>query len=595
MIEDITRREVLKRAGGGAIGVTLAGRSASAQSRDPLDRHIVGTEPGRADVARDAATEVYRVLDFGDIGQAVSGWYPAEALDGLRNRPDVRYIEEEGTWEAIDHTDGDQTLPWGIDRVDAEVVHHNGETGDGAAIAIIDTGINDDHLDLETNVKEGKAFVECGNRSCTGEPCLDTSNCNHLWSDDNDHGTHCAGIADAVDNSEGVVGVSTEATLHAVKVLDCHGCGYLSDVAAGIEWTADQGHEVGSMSLGGSESSTVKDACQYAYEEGVLLVAAAGNDGSCTDCVSYPAAYEEVMAISATSEDDSLASFSSTGPEIELAAPGEDVYSTVIGGYDTFSGTSMACPHVSGAGGQLMGNGYTNTEARDRLKSTAENIGLSDNEQGEGLLDVAAALDAEVDDSNTAPSCSIESPSDGDIVSETVTIQVDATDEEDSDDSLDVEVSIDGGSWETTSYNTDSGYYEYDWDTTAEDDGDHTLQARATDSDGATTESDQITVTVDNTDDDNAPTIDQFELTDDGNPSWTRYYVDWLVSDADGDLSSVTSEMLDSSEVLDSESSSVSGESASGTHYLESRGEASDIRLTVTDEAGNETSASKEI
>jgi subtilisin len=103
--------------------------------------------------------------------------------------------------------------------------------------------------------------------------------------------------------------------------------------------------------------------------------------------------------VSSTTKEDTLSGFSSTGPEIELAAPGSDIYSSVIGGYDTFSGTSMACPHVSGTGGQLMDNSYTNGEARTRLKDTAEDIGLSNSESGAGLLDVAAALGLDSSDS----------------------------------------------------------------------------------------------------------------------------------------------------------------------------------------------------
>jgi subtilisin len=131
----------------------------------------------------------------------------------------------------------------------------------------------------------------------------------------------------------------------------------------------------------------------------VFLVAAAGNDGPCTDCVGYPAKYSTVMAVSSTASDDTMSDFSSTGPEIEIAAPGTDIYSTVVGDYDTFSGTSMACPHVAGAAGQLMANGYTNSETRSRLKSTAEDIGLASNESGAGLLDVAAALGLDSSDS----------------------------------------------------------------------------------------------------------------------------------------------------------------------------------------------------
>ncbi|MFB6254376.1 MAG: S8 family serine peptidase, partial [Halobacteriaceae archaeon] len=110
--------------------------------------------------------------------------------------------------------------------------------------------------------------------------------------------------------------------------------------------------------LGGDSSSTVKDAVEKAQNNGVLLVAAAGNSGPCSDCVSYPAAYEEVIAVSATTKDDQLADFSSTGPEVELAAPGKDILSTIppesdSDGLAKFSGTSMASPHVAGAGGQL--------------------------------------------------------------------------------------------------------------------------------------------------------------------------------------------------------------------------------------------------
>jgi len=160
-----------------------------------------------------------------------------------------------------------------------------------------------------------------------------------------------------------------------------------------VEWVADQGYDVASMSLGGSSgSSALKDAVQYAQEKGVLLVAAAGNSGPCSDCVGYPAAYSEVVAVSSTASDDSLSSFSSTGSEVEIAAPGSDIRSTIPGGYDTFSGTSMACPHVSGAAGQLMANGASNANARDTLASSAEDIGLASNESGAGLLDVATAL-----------------------------------------------------------------------------------------------------------------------------------------------------------------------------------------------------------
>jgi len=382
----VSRRNVLRVAG--ASVATAAGSGlAAAKPGDTVEVNVGFASDAGRQKALDAASEVVRDFDSLDI---VTAKMPKQAATSLESSPNVRYVEENGTMEALA-----QTLPWGIDRVDAEILHANSETGSGADIAIIDTGIDDDHPDLQANLGKGKAFVECGTGGLIGS-CTFSGNsnaCNYPWSDDNDHGTHCAGIADAVNNSEGVVGVSTEATLHAVKVLDCGGSGSYSDIAAGIEYVADQGWDVGSMSLGGdSGSSALKDAVQYAQNNGVLLVAAAGNDGSCTDCVGYPAAYSEVMAVSSTNKDDQLSDFSSQGPEVEIAAPGTDIYSTVPGGYDTFSGTSMACPHVSGAGGQLMANGYTNGDARSQLKDTAEDIGLSSNESGAGLLDAAAAL-----------------------------------------------------------------------------------------------------------------------------------------------------------------------------------------------------------
>ena len=407
---DVSRRAVLRGvAAGGAGSLLAAGTVAGGQP----DGKIVGTESKAAvDAAKGKADSVRHVLDFGDIGQAVAGRFSEQALENLRKRDDVRYVEEDGTMHAIDDPgkdapggepgppgdgggggDSSECLPWGVDRTDAEAAAANGDDGSGADIAIIDTGIDSDHPDLQANLGSGTAFVKCRGGSC-----------NTSWDDDEGHGTHCAGITGAVDaNGEGVQGVAPGVTLHAVKVLDKRGSGSFSDVAAGIEYTADQGWDVGSMSLGASSGSqTVKDACTYAQDNGVLLVAAAGNSGPCTDCVGYPAAYSDVVAVSSTTKSDALSDFSSTGTEVEIAAPGSNVYSTYVdGAYETLSGTSMACPHASGAGGVLMAGGSTNIQARDTLTSSAEDLGLSSNEQGAGLLDVAAALGHDSSDDGT--------------------------------------------------------------------------------------------------------------------------------------------------------------------------------------------------
>jgi subtilisin len=379
----ISRRQLLRAAGGAAATFGLSG-FASAEPGDRVEVNIGYRDVAGRQAAVTAASDVVRSFSF----DAITLRLPKRAATALQQDPSIRYVESNGLMYAVD-----QTLPWGIDRIDSEVAHANEETGAGADIAILDSGIDSDHPDLQANLGTGKAFVECGTGGFFG--CYSQGNdnaCNEPWDDDYDHGTHCAGVTDAINDTRGVVGVSTEATLHAVKVLDCSGHGYYSDIAAGIEYTAEQSWDVANMSIIGSRSNVVADAVEYAYDRGVLLVAAGGNRGPCMDCVGYPAVEPEVIGVSATNRDDELASFSSTGPEIELAGPGVEIHSTVPGGYGRRTGTSMSCPHVSGAGGLLMANGYTNTEARERLGNTAEDIGLGENEGGNGLVDAAAAL-----------------------------------------------------------------------------------------------------------------------------------------------------------------------------------------------------------
>ncbi|EFW90366.1 peptidase S8/S53 subtilisin kexin sedolisin [Haladaptatus paucihalophilus DX253] len=363
----VSRRNVLKVTGGATAGLAVTG-FANAKPSDRVRVNIGYTGESGRRAALDAASVVHHDFSF----DAVTLEVPKRAITALEQRSEVRYVEEDGTMHAYA-----QTLPWGVDRVDADAAHDSGYTGSGADIAIIDTGIDASHPDLDNNLGSGTSYVGSS------------------WDDDNGHGTHCAGIAAAEDNGQGVVGVAPEATLHAVKVLNSNGSGSYSDIAAGVEYVANQGWDVGSMSLGGSSgSSALKDAVSYAYDNGVFLATAAGNSGPCSNCVGYPAVYSECVAISSTNDSDGLSYFSSTGPEVELAAPGSSIYSTYYGdSYDTLSGTSMACPHVAGAAGILMGQlGYSNTGARSRLNNTAENLGLSSNQQGNGLLDVYSAI-----------------------------------------------------------------------------------------------------------------------------------------------------------------------------------------------------------
>src|SRR5660397_188210 len=223
-----------------------------------------------------------------------------------------------------------QELPWGVERIGADPTSNNldgGSTGDGINVAVLDTGIDLDHPDLVANVEgEYMALAEAGRYRKHRAP-----------DDDNGHGTHVAGIIAAEDNTQGVVGVAPEADLYAVKVLDQNGSGYFSDVIEGIYWaigthdptaslSAEDDIHVINMSLGANSGSDDLSAAVSAAEDaGILIVAAAGNDGGAVD---YPAAYPGVIAVAATDRDDTAPSWSSRGDEVELAAPGVAVYST---------------------------------------------------------------------------------------------------------------------------------------------------------------------------------------------------------------------------------------------------------------------------
>jgi subtilisin len=385
-----------------------AGGTAAAS---PPEARIVGTASRRAErAAKNRADRVDTVLHFEHLGKAVVGRFSDEAAENLSRRDDVRYVEHNGTMRKFA-----ETLPWGVGRVDADAVHSDGGTGGGATVAVLDTDIDDDHPGLAANVVGGKAF-ETGwgaeSRGCRyGAKGYNGNDCNHTWSDDDNHGSHVAGTVDAVDNTEGVIGVATGADLLAGKVLIGCGSGTYSAIASGVKWATDQGADVINMSLDGSSgSSTLRDACRYAYDNNVVTVAAAGNDGPCTDRVGYPTAYDTVLAVSATTPSDTLAGYSSTGPEVEITAPGgandgddsTSVLSTIPSesedtdgdGYAYFVGTSMLSPHVAGAAALVKAETSLtdNQQIIDRLKSSAKDIGLASHESGAGLLDAEAAV-----------------------------------------------------------------------------------------------------------------------------------------------------------------------------------------------------------
>jgi Subtilisin-like serine proteases len=359
-----------------------------------MSRYIVGvrSDAGVTAAASVSDTSPLRVdLTEHTPWQLVSGTFSEARTESLRSRDDVGFVQPDWQLETLSAQIGgaerEQTVPWGVDRIGATTLRDAGETAAGVDIGVIDGGIDASHPDIEPNVAPPsndaahKAWVECSGGACT-----------YPWSDDGGHGTHVAGTAAATDRPAGTLGVAPDATLHALKVCDGSGRCRSSAVVKAIRYAADQDWDVVNLSLGSGRPSTALQAAgEYALEAGVVPVAAVGNRGR-ADSVSYPAAYDEFIGVSATTINNEIAGFSSRGGGVDLAAPGADICAPGLDGYETNSGTSMAAPHVAGAVAHTLADGVAPTEVRDRLRETAEDIGFSGSEQGAGLVDAAAAL-----------------------------------------------------------------------------------------------------------------------------------------------------------------------------------------------------------
>ena len=389
-----------------AVALLMAGPALPLTSAQAADRVDVLTgfdrQPGRSQQAlvRGAGGSIkhtYRLVT------AIAATLPQAAIDGLRRNPNVIAVEPDGEVRAIA-----QSLPWGIDRIDADVVHTGGNKGLGVKVAVIDSGIDATHLDL--SVLGGYDFVNDDT-----DPA-----------DDNGHGTHVAGTVAAKDSGIGVIGVAPDAELYALKVLGPSGSGSFSDVIAAVQWAVDNGIQVTNNSYGSSANpgGIVKSAFDNAAAAGLVQIAAGGNSGSCLgkgNSVEWPARYDSVIAVAATNASDQSPCFSSVGGALELAAPGVAINSTVPtgacelcdpNGYMLLDGTSMAAPHVAGTAALVIaagiadtnGNGLINDQVREQLNSTAEDIGLPSNWAGNGLVDAeAAAYIGEVGDPPPPP------------------------------------------------------------------------------------------------------------------------------------------------------------------------------------------------
>lgn len=308
---------------------------------------------------------------------------PTPKFKAIRNKKGtiVRYLPS------------DQT-PWGIETAYQDLGVAKTFGGAGVKVAVLDSGVNVNHPDLKNRIAGCKDFTNFR------FPVV-----NNQCDDKNGHGTHVAGIiaADSGSDGIGVYGIAPAASILAYKVCSDTGSCYADDIAIGLKTAVNDGVQVVNMSFGTDvDVPLIADAVNYAAEKGVLMVAAAGNDGPYPDSIDYPSAYKQVIAVGALNRTLSITGWSSRGDnstsipfvvddkDIEFASPGENIESTwKNGGYAILSGTSMASPFVAGFAAKFwkFGSSSPAIATRDYLHTLAKDLSPigDDNDSGFGL------------------------------------------------------------------------------------------------------------------------------------------------------------------------------------------------------------------
>lgn len=310
-----------------------------------------GTSP--EEIAESIHAEILRKGPLDYLTLAVPSGQRNEAIKALGRTPGILSVNPAQKIKTAEVTspqvtDSHYSEQWGLSKAEVQKAWGLGATGAGVIIATIDTGVDVYHPDLKNNLIEGYNAI-------TGKTGLSAVQ------DNNGHGTHVAGIAAAGLNGEGIVGVAYQAKLMPIKAMNRLGEGTDDVVADGIIWAANHGAQIINLSIGANEETNIlRDAIQYAQAKGALLIAAAGNkeESSSVASITFPAAESGVLAVTATDSRDQLASFSVTGPQAGLAAPGVNILSDYWqnrSGYASTDGTSMASPFVAGAAALVWG------------------------------------------------------------------------------------------------------------------------------------------------------------------------------------------------------------------------------------------------
>jgi len=310
---------------------------------------------------------------------AFIGLFPdANFAERFKFHPDVFHVEEDIEVKILIPYKGKimpkaQVIPWGINRIGADQVWTSTQ-GQNVRVAVLDTGIAFDHPDLQNNVKGGVNVLK---------PLLSPY-------DHNGHGTHVAGTIGAVNNQYGVVGVAPKVDLFAVKAFNKDGTAKLSDIIKGIDWCIENRMQIINMSFGFNDPSpTFKEAIIRAQQAGIVMAAASGNQGT-RGRLEYPAQFPETIAVTSINEKNKISDFSTIGPNVDLAAPGEKIVSTWLNNsFRELSGTSMAVAHVSGVAALMLSKfpQLSSSEVTYYLKRTANKLKQSSYmAQGAGVV-----------------------------------------------------------------------------------------------------------------------------------------------------------------------------------------------------------------
>ena len=307
--------------------------------KDKLIECIVGKEseyftPQQTDVFSSYGIETSLNDNLIYIPLTFNGMSIISLLEELTKIPGITYIEP-NYYDELMYVPNDTfyaTYQYDMPLMGMETAWNYQLGSPSVKVAVLDTGIDYTHPDLSAN------YLALG---------YDWVNSDPFPMDDNNHGSHVAGtIAAVINNARGVAGIA-QVSVFAEKILDSLGYGSHADFRSGMMHAVNQGADIISYSGGGSDSVTKREAVEYAVNNGVMVIAAAGNDNVNTPL--YPAAYPGVIAVAATDQNDLKASFSNYGSWIDVAAPGVDIASTGAGNsYWLMDGTSMVTPHVSG-------------------------------------------------------------------------------------------------------------------------------------------------------------------------------------------------------------------------------------------------------